>query len=375
MHAILAHKTKLALYLASWLVLSGLLAILATLGGNLTWQEAFALLVPMMLVYAFVCLSTWYLCRVFTLERSSVTLLFGVHIFAAALSTALWLALGNAWVGVLAHVPSFSGIEARYPRVWALLAGAAFLLFWLTAVMHYLLISFENTRSVEKRLLQLDLLAREAELQNLKAQIHPHFLFNSLHAISALTTLDAKAAREMCLRLSEFLRKSLALKAETRIPLQEELHLLDHYLALERVRFGSRLLVEKNVAAEAATYLVPALVLQPLVENAVNHGIAHLVEGGLITITARESNAHLEITLLNPCDPDHIPRKGEGVGLSNVAKRLTALYQGQARLEFEKHDARFMVKIVLPCENKKGEIGESVAHAHDHQGESYTHHR
>lgn len=375
MHAILAHKTKLALYLASWLVLSGLLAILATLGGNLNWQEAFALLVPMMLVYAFVCLSTWYLCRVFTLERSSVALLFGVYVFAAALSTALWLALGKVWVGVLAHAPAFSGIETRYPRVWALLAGAAFLLFWLTAVMHYLLISFENARSVEKRLLQLDLLAREAELQNLKAQIHPHFLFNSLHAISALTTLDVKAAREMCLRLSEFLRKSLALKAETRIPLQEELYLLDHYLALERVRFGARLLVEKNIAAEVATYLVPALMLQPLVENAVNHGIAHLVEGGLITITARESNAHLEITLLNPCDPDHVPRKGEGVGLSNVAKRLTALYQGQARLEFEKHDARFFVKIILPCENTRRETGESTAHAHDHHGEPRTHHR
>lgn len=350
MHPILAHKTKLGLYLATWLVLAGLLALLATLGGNLNWQEALALLLPMMSVYAFVCLSTWYLCRVFTLERSGIAQLLGIHLFAASLSTALWLLLGKMWVEVLTHVPLFNGLAARYPRVWTLLAGAAFLLFWLTAVMHYLLISFENTRSVERRLLQLDLLAREAELQNLKAQIHPHFLFNSLHAISALTSLDAKAAREMCLRLSDFLRKSLALKAETRIPLQEELALLESYLTLERVRFGARLQVEMNVATETTNCLVPALVLQPLVENAVNHGIAHLVEGGVISIAARIAHAQLELTLANPCDPDHVPRKGEGVGLSNVTKRLAALYHGTARLEHENLGERFRAKLILPCE-------------------------
>lgn len=350
MHPILAHKTKLGLYLATWLALAGLLALLATLGGNLTWQEALALLLPMMSVYAFVCLSTWYLCRVFTLERSGIAQLFGIHLLAASLSTALWLLLGKMWVEVLTHVPLFNSLAARYPRVWTLLAGAAFLLFWLTAVMHYLLISFENTRSVERRLLQLDLLAREAELQNLKAQIHPHFLFNSLHAISALTSLDAKAAREMCLRLSDFLRKSLALKAETRIPLQEELALLESYLTLERVRFGARLQVEMNVATETTNCLVPALVLQPLVENAVNHGIAHLVEGGAILISVRIANAQLEITLSNPCDPDHVPRKGEGVGLSNVTKRMAALYHGTARLEHENLGDRFRAKLMLPCE-------------------------
>ncbi|MEK7730085.1 MAG: histidine kinase [candidate division KSB1 bacterium] len=361
MHPILAHKTKLGLYLASWLMLAVLLAALAAaVGGNLSWQEALALLVPMMLVYAFVCLSTWYLCRVFTLERSSVLQLFGVYAVAAIVSTALWLALGKTWVEVLAKLPWFAGINTRYPHNMALLAGAAFLLFWLTAVLHYLLISFEQTRSVEKRLLQLDLLAREAELQNLKAQIHPHFLFNSLHAISALTAIDAGAAREMCLRLSEFLRQSLALKAETRIPLKEELRLLDHYLALEQVRFGSRLRVEKNIAADAEDGLVPALLLQPLVENAVNHGLAHLVEGGTISLQARRLGEGLEITIMNPCDVDHIPRKGEGVGLRNVTKRLAALYGGQAQLACENGGEFFRAKIVLPCEWAKAISAEAA---------------
>lgn len=351
MHPILAHRTKLGLYLAAWLLLAVLLATVTALAGSFTWQEAFAVLVPMILVYAFVCLSTWYLCRVFTLERSNVVQLLGVYVLVAFFSAAFWLALGKAWVEVLVKLPRFVEINTHYARNLALLSGAAFLLFWLTAAVHYLLIAFENTRVVEKRLLELDLLSREAELQNLKAQIHPHFLFNSLHAISALTTSNAQAAREMCLRLSEFLRQSLALKAESRIPLAEELRLLDHYLSLEQVRFGARLCVEKKIAAEAEQCLVPALLLQPLVENAVNHGIAHLIEGGTIVLEARQKSGEVLIEIVNPYDADHVSRKGEGVGLRNVTKRLAALYGAQARIEVKKEGECFRVKLVLPCEN------------------------
>jgi signal transduction histidine kinase len=356
MHPILAHKTKLGLYLAAWLVLAVLLAALAALGGNLSWQEAFALLVPMTLVYAFVCLSMWHLCRVFALERGRLLQLLGVHLVAAAFSAALWLALGKVWAEILTKLAPFAGIATRYPRTLALLAGAALLLFWLTAVVHYLLIAFENTRSVERRVLELELLGREAELQNLKAQIHPHFLFNSLHAISALTASDAKAAREMCLRLSEFLRQSLALKAEARIPLAEELRLLDHYLALEQIRFGARLRVEKDVPPQTESGLVPALLLQPLLENAVNHGLAQLVEGGTITLRVRRHNESLEIEMANPCDADYVSRKGEGVGLRNVTKRLAALYGERAQLVCEKSAEHFRASIVLPWERAPREL-------------------
>ncbi|NUO81505.1 histidine kinase [candidate division KSB1 bacterium] len=349
MHPILAHRAKLALYLAAWLALALLLAALTTLAGNLSWREALAFVVPLMLLYAFVCLSTWYLCRAFAVERSSLVQLFSVHVLAALSSAGLWLLLGKVWAETLARFPWFNGLNTRFPQNVALLAGAAVLLFWLMSVMHYLFIAFENTRNIEKSLLQLQLLAREAELQNLKAQIHPHFLFNSLHSLSALTTIDANGAREMCLRLSEFLRKSLAMKADTRIPLAEELKLLDNYLAIERIRFGTRLQVEKHVDTETESCPVPALLLQPLLENAVNHGIAHLLEGGVIVLGAQKRAERLEIVLTNPCDPDRPQRRGEGMGLQNVSKRLATLYGGNAAIAWENLAEYFHVRIVLPC--------------------------
>ncbi len=351
MHPILAHKTKLGLYLAAWLALAVLLAALTTLAGNLSWREALALIGPLTLLYAFVCLSTWYLCRAFSLEHSSLTQLFSAHALAAFFSAGLWLLLGKMWAEVLAKLPFFAGLDARYPQNLALLAGAAVLLFWLMAVVHYLFIAFENTRNVEKRLLQLELVSREAELKNLKAQIHPHFLFNSLHSISALTALDAKAAREMCLRLSDLLRKSLAMKADARIPLREELQLLENYLALEQIRFGPRLRIEQHLAPETENCLVPALLLQPFFENAVNHGIAHLVEGGTIVLRVERPGESLELTISNPCDAERAPSKGEGLGLQNAAKRLTTLYGEQARLAWEDRAEHFRVSVILPCES------------------------
>lgn len=350
MHPILAHRTKFGLYLAAWVLLAGLLTGLAALAGNLYWQDALVLIVPLMMCYAFVCLSTWYLCRAFTLERSSALQLLGVHATAALFSAALWFVLGKIWAQLLSRFSRFTGLEARYMQHVALWLGAAVLLFWLMVVVHYLFIAFENTRTVEKRMLQFELLAREAELRNLKTQIHPHFLFNSLHSINALTLVDVKSARDMCLRLAELLRKSLAMQAETIIPLSEELHLLDHYLVIEQIRFGARLRVERSIDAHAAKCLVPALLLQPLLENAVNHGISHLVEGGTITLRAQTQDERLELAILNPYDPEHVRSTGEGMGLQNVTKRVAALYGDRGKLVCAADDGSFRVTITLPME-------------------------
>ena len=140
-------------------------------------------------------------------------------------------------------------------------------------------LSVEESRAAETRALELQLLAREAELKTLRAQIDPHFLFNCLHSISALTGTDPPAARRMCLLLGEFLRTSVKLGAQDRIPFADELALAERYLEIERVRFGSRLAIERAIADGVGSCAVPALLLQPLVENAVTHGIAHLRGG------------------------------------------------------------------------------------------------
>src|SRR5690606_35448398 len=142
-----------------------------------------------------------------------------------------------------------------------------------TACAHYLALEFERARGLERRELELRLLAQDAELRMLRTQIDPHFLFNSLNSISALTAIDAGAARDMTLQLAGFFRQTLGLEAHRKVTLRAELELVERFLAIERVRFGPRLAVERQVSTDAEACLLPPMILQPLVENAVKHGI------------------------------------------------------------------------------------------------------
>jgi LytS/YehU family sensor histidine kinase len=152
----------------------------------------------------------------------------------------------------------------------------------------------------------------------------------------------------MCLLLGDFLRESLALGSEGRITLERELALIERFLAIERVRFGPRLQVDIS-AGNAQDCLVPPLLLQPLVENAVTHGIAHMLDGGTVRVLARRDGAVLRIVAENPCDPERPTRGGAGVGLANVRARLRALHGADATLAAGERDTVWHVELTLPA--------------------------
>jgi LytS/YehU family sensor histidine kinase len=205
--------------------------------------------------------------------------------------------------------------------------------------------------------LRLQIQAREAELRALRAQLDPHFLFNSLQSISALTTVDPAGARRMCLLLAGFLRDTLTLGAEDRIPLERELALAQRFLAIEQVRFGDRLQVDIDGGA-AGLVPVPPLILQPLVENAVTHGVAHVLSGGTVRIQAAARARGLTITIDNPADRDRPAGRGTGLGLRNVRERLRSAYGDDAFLQSEEHDGRFTVRMELPRGDRDSEDQE-----------------
>jgi len=192
-------------------------------------------------------------------------------------------------------------------------------------------------------------MAREAELRALRAQIDPHFLFNSLQSISALTTADPASARRMCLLLADFLRDTLSLGARERIPLSSEIALATRFLAIEQVRFGERLHVDVT-GSDGQECFVPPLVLQPLVENAVTHGVAHLIDGGIVRIDVARGATTLAITIENPTDPERPAGRGTGLGLKNVRERLRRLYDTEASLRVDEADGRFSARLDLPVE-------------------------
>ena len=174
------------------------------------------------------------------------------------------------------------------------------------------------------------MLAREAELKALRAQVDPHFLFNSLNSINALIMTDPAAARRMCVLLADFLRNSLKLGSEMRLPLADELRLTECYLDIERVRLGSRLRVEKDIDRECETCMVPPLIMQPLVENAITHGVAAMLDGGVVRMQVERNGAGVRIAIENAFEPEAASKTGVGVGLQNVRMRLKNLYNGDA---------------------------------------------
>jgi two-component system sensor histidine kinase AlgZ len=267
------------------------------------------------------------------------------------MSSAIWLLIGRGWLGVIAAIGHVTNVSGTFRAAAPTIFGFGLLLYLLAMAASYFGAAFEASRDAERRALETEVLAREAELRALRAQIDPHFLFNSLQSISALTTVDPAAARRMCLLLADFLRDTLALGARERIPLASELTLATRFLAIEQVRFGDRLRVD--VAPDGAEQcLVPPLVLQPLVENAVTHGIAHVLEGGVIRIAAERGAAFLRIRVENPCDCDRPAGRGTGVGLANVRTRLRTLYGTDAVLRVEEKDGRFIANIELPVETR-----------------------
>ncbi len=241
--------------------------------------------------------------------------------------------------------------RATAPRV-PLLFGAGILLYLLTVAFYYVILAVEASRQAEARAMQASLLAREAELKALKAQVNPHFLFNSLNSISALTSSDPQKAREMCILLGDFLRQTLGLGERTVIPLREELSLIRAYLAVEKTRFGARLSMQENMDEQALRFDIPPLLLQPLVENAVAHGVANLAEGGSILLNVQRGNGTVSILIENTFDPEAPPRRRSGVGLANVRQRLQARYGDRASFSAKTEGGIFRVAIVLPAEKE-----------------------
>ena len=263
--------------------------------------------------------------------------------------SAAWLLLARGWLQIFADGEALAAVNRAFPALRMLVFAFGVLLYLLSLTVSYLVAAFEGSREAERRGLEGQVLAREAELRSLRAQIDPHFLFNSLHSISALTTADPSGARRMCVLLAEFLRESLALGSEPRIPLGRELALVTRFLEIERVRFGERLQVEVD-AAGAEACPVPPLLLQPIVENAVTHGIAHLVEGGAIRTAATKGHATITVAIENPCDPDRPRRTGTGLGLANVRARLRALYGDNAYMSASETNGVWRTELTLPLD-------------------------
>jgi two-component system, LytTR family, sensor histidine kinase AlgZ len=350
-HPLLGDRRRLAAYLLAAVPLALAGTTLLAQGRNaLPWAAAALIALPLSVAAVVLLLPLWYLCRALPASETSLSRLLLTHAAGAVVAGMAAANLGGALAGLVASTGYGPELEAAYATRSTGVTAAGALVYLLGVSFHYVLLGVDATRRAEQQSMELQVLAREAELRALRAQVHPHFLFNSLNSISALVSADPARAREMCVLLAEFFRKTLALGEKPGVALEEELAVVRTYLSIEALRLGARLSVEEGVDDAARGCLVPPLLLQPLVENAVRHGIATRPDGGVLRIEARTDGQRMRISVENPFDPDAPPRPGVGVGLANVRRRLLAGYGDRARVDALGSEGRFLVAISMPAE-------------------------
>lgn len=308
-----------------------------------------------------ICALIWFgatpfilkLARRFPLERHSWIISSLVHLVASGVFAAVLLA-------IYVITASLAGLES-----WPFLQGyrnqlvtsfhAAILTYWVMVGLTHAIDYYRKYRERELRAAQLETRLARSQLDALKMQLHPHFLFNTLNSISVLMGDDIKSARRMLTRLSELLRASLENDGAHEVSLKEELEFLTNYLEIEQTRFHDRLTVRMEIEPAALDARVPNLILQPLVENAIRHGIAPRSEGGLVEIRAdcRNGMVQLQVRDNGPgVTASESEKSMKGIGLSNTRARLKQLY-GPAH-SFEMHEANgggLEITIAIPFQN------------------------
>jgi two-component system LytT family sensor kinase len=249
-------------------------------------------------------------------------------------------------------VPPKIGPWTRFFHLAATRAQSTIPIYWAIVCVTWVISSYQQLRERERRTLELEARLMQSNLQALKTQLQPHFLFNTLNAIASLVRRKPDAAEDMIGSLSDFLRMTLDTAQEHEVPLRREIEFLDLYLEIQQARFGERLRIQKEIEPEALDASVPALILQPLVENSVRHGIEPRETGGTIFIRAQREETSLQFEIRDDGDglkAGQIAALREGVGLSNTKARLQELYGEAHRFQITSNaEGGLTVTVAVP---------------------------
>lgn len=297
-------------------------------------------------LYQVIGISLWYTVSFNSLDNYNTAKIFLNHIAAAVITSGLWIGIGYY---LMTNIVTGNHIYSDFlikSLVWRFLSGILF--YAIIIAVDYVIIYYTNFQEKLIKEVELNALVKEAELKTLKYQINPHFIFNSLNSISSLTISNPSLAHEMTIKLSLFLRSILSKNEKQKNKLNEEIANAKLYLDIEKVRFNDKFDFVEEWKNECKELEVPSMILQPIFENAIKHGVYESLDKVTIKLSCGVENEYFKIMIENNFDPDAIPRKGEGIGIKNIRNRLKLIYNQENLLTVQKTDNLFRVNIFIP---------------------------
>lgn len=333
-------------YLIAWSVIGLFQIIVLVYFYQQKMENAFVESITFNSLYIIIGVGIWYPAYYTDIEKNNLLNFLTNHLAASSLAVGLWL-----WLGYLILSATFQNDVSyiqQLNRSIPTRIGVGFLIYVLLTTNYYLLIYYQNFKEKLVRESELKALVKESELSSLKSQINPHFLFNSLNSISSLTMISPEKAQDMVINLSEFLRYSLSNKKEILTNFENELQNIERYLKIEKIRFGKRLYVEKNIEQETLPLLIPGLILQPIIENAIKYSVYESTVQSNIQLESKIKEHFLLVKISNQFDPDFIVNKGAGIGLKNVMSRLKIQYGRDDLVKIVKAEQSFEITLRFP---------------------------
>ena len=358
MHPIF-HSARHLIFVASlWLALSFIISYSLHYDLEIKLSDSLALFLPLLFTYFFFCIANYFICLRLPIRQTSFPRLFTTQLAGMVSTVLMWLALAALYSYTLDKI-SDTDLFLLFFDSLVLLAiiGAILYCFWILA--HYIYLMAEQHDHMQRAELQQRLLISQTELQAVKATVHPHFLFNSLNTLANLALVDPKKVHDLCLKMAEFLRYSVSYGKKETATIGDEIQHIKNYLSIENERYGSRLKIFIELDEDIHEEPILPLLLFPLVENSIKHGIDSSLEGGTLSVCIKQSAGTINISIVNPCDDKSRRLSGENIGLSSVRKRLNAHYGESSRLTVSKEDGSFSVHITIPADNSSRKVDVS----------------
>lgn len=298
------------------------------------------------ILFADMAIGLWYSVKYFSMDDRDVLSAILRHLAAALVFLVLWLIAGFYLMTVLGgHNPNYlQFLNQSLP--WRFSIGIFY--YSVTVLIFYVYIYYVSFKEKLTREAELNTLIKETELSLLKSQLNPHFIFNSLNSISSLTISNPTMAQDMVIKLSSFLRSALDQSKSQMIEFTEELENSMLYLDIEKTRFGERMVFQMEISESCKNARLPNIILQPLLENAIKHGVYENLEPVLIRLIADIDNDFLHITITNSFDSETLVRTGNGIGIKNVKERLNLMFGRNDLVKIIKSDVLFEVNLYIP---------------------------